>query len=101
MKIWLLSTVAAGVLVAVGLVAFNGGSASAVSGCPDKGGWAPIGVGAVIPGFDQGAIANLDNNGDGTVCFKAPNGFLESHVGDNGNGAEAGSWVIKDNTGPQ
>ena len=101
MKVWLLSSVAGAALVAVGLVAFSGGSASAVDGCPDSGGWNSVAAVAVIPGFDQGAIANLDHNGDGIVCFKVPNGFSHSNPTDPGKGAENGSWVVKDNTGPQ
>ena len=63
--------------------------------CPAK--WRHLPAGAVIPGFDQGAIANLDHNGNGMVCIKIPPAFCRTaNQTDPGNGAQCGSWVVKD-----
>ena len=66
-----------------------------VHGCPTGDTWTEIGSFFVLPSIDKGNFK--DQNGDGLLCFRVPDGFCNNR----GQGAAAPScvaWVWKDNT---
>jgi len=69
---------------------------AAQGGCPSGGDWiGPVPSYFVIPSIDKGNFG--DQNGDGYLCFRIPDGFC----GNRGQGDAApvcGAWVWKDNT---
>ncbi len=80
-------------VLALPVLAEGGGEAN---GCPKGDDWYLESLIFVIENFDQGNYK--DQNGDGLVCIRIPHGFGQNQGQGGGTGAEAGSWVVKDNT---